>query len=112
MVSPTPVSKVTNFQFHGLIQLLASLVGSLLLNLLLHGLRIEHLFVEIETHFPCEWIHTTIIRLLGPLTFLEFFPVKHEFFNGLLPLCHIFYVVLVSVWDLDATFLVKHLSFN
>lgn len=114
MVRPASITEIANLKLQRFIQFLAALVGPLFLDLLLHCLRVEHFFVEVQSHrIVAEWISArAIIGLLCPLTLLEFLSVKNELFNRLLFMLYFLDIVLVAVRDLDAALLIEQLGLD
>lgn len=112
VVRPTAISEIADLELHTFIKFLSSLVGSLFLDLLLHGLRVEHFLVEVQAHLSLERIGTISISRFRSLTLLELLSIEYELFDGLLSLLHVLDIVFVSMRQLDASLLVVHLSFD
>ena len=98
MVGPASIAKVTDFKFHILVQLATTLVGSLLLYLLLHSLRVEHLLVEIQ-------LLASSVAGLGSLTLFELLAIEDELFHLLFALLHLSEVKFVAMRDVHARLL-------
>jgi hypothetical protein len=103
MVSPATISQVADLKLKVLVELLATLVGSLFLNLLLHSFGIEHLFVEIEVgNVAIELSFARCHVSFGTLRLFELLSVKEEFIHSNLVLLDIGDVEFIFLRNLDS----------
>ena len=105
MICPATVSKITYLEFKILFEFRTSFLGSLLLNLLLHCLWIEHFFVKIKL---C--LYTTLFVLLttwdvsfSPLTFFKLLSIEYKLLHLLLLIMNISKIILISMRNLNSS---------